>query len=76
MRSTRRRASRPADGHTVAVVVAAHVINPSLYSKMPFDAVADVAPVTLIATSPWVVVVTPSFDKYAKLVKQAGIQPE
>lgn len=50
----------PADGHSVVVVVAAHVINPSLYAKMPFDAVADVAPVTLIATSPWVVVVTPS----------------
>lgn len=50
----------PADGHNLVVVVAAHVINPSLYTKMPFDAVADVVPVTLIATSPWVVVVTPS----------------
>lgn len=49
----------PADGHTLVVVVAAHVINPSLYTKMPFDAVADVAPVTLIASSPWVVVVNP-----------------
>jgi tripartite-type tricarboxylate transporter receptor subunit TctC len=49
----------PPDGHNVAVVVGAHVINASLYAKMPFDPVADVAPVTLIATSPWVVVVTP-----------------
>ncbi len=49
----------PADGHTLVVVVAAHVINPSLLAKMPFDAIGDVAAVTLIATSPWVVVATP-----------------
>ena len=39
----------PPDGHNVVVVVAAHVINASLQTKMPFDPVADVAPVTLIA---------------------------
>jgi tripartite-type tricarboxylate transporter receptor subunit TctC len=48
------------DGHNVVVVVAAHVINASLMAKMPFDPVADVAPVTLIARSPWVIVVIPS----------------
>jgi tripartite-type tricarboxylate transporter receptor subunit TctC len=50
----------PPNGHNVVVVVAAHVINASLQTKMPFDPVADVAPVTLIARSPWVVVMTPS----------------
>jgi tripartite-type tricarboxylate transporter receptor subunit TctC len=50
----------PPDGHNVVVVVAAHVINASLMAKMPFDPVADVAPVTLIARSPWVIVVIPS----------------
>jgi tripartite-type tricarboxylate transporter receptor subunit TctC len=50
---------QPPDGHALAVVVAAHVINPSLVAKMPFDAVNDVEPVTLIATSPWVIVVNP-----------------
>ena len=49
----------PADGHNVVVVVAAHVINASLQAKMPFDPVADVAPVTLIARSPWVIAITP-----------------
>ena len=49
----------PADGHNLVVVVAAHVINASLQSRMPFDPVADVAPVTLIARSPWVIVITP-----------------
>jgi tripartite-type tricarboxylate transporter receptor subunit TctC len=50
----------PPDGHTLAVVVAAHVINPSMVTKMPFDALNDVAPVTLIASSPWVIVVNPA----------------
>ncbi|HUN68592.1 MAG TPA: tripartite tricarboxylate transporter substrate binding protein [Burkholderiales bacterium] len=48
------------DGHNLVVVVAAHVINSSLQAKMPFDPVNDVAPVTLIARSPWVIVVTPA----------------
>jgi tripartite-type tricarboxylate transporter receptor subunit TctC len=64
----------PPDGYNVAVVVGAHVINASLQKTMPFDPVNDVSPVTLIATSPWVVVVTPSvpantlreFVSYAK----------
>jgi len=62
------------DGHNLVVVVAAHVINASLQASMPFDPVADVTPITLIARSPWVIVVTPSvpakdlreFVSYAK----------
>jgi len=62
------------DGHNLVVVVAAHVINTSLQANMPFDPVADVTPITLIARSPWVIVVTPSvpakdlreFVSYAK----------
>ena len=48
----------PPDGHNLVVVVAAHVINASLQKTIPYDPVADVAPVTLIARSPWVIVVT------------------
>ncbi len=67
----------PPDGHNVAVVVGAHVINASLYSKMPFDPVADVAPVTLIATSPWVVVVTPGIGAATlqDMIAQAKANP-
>lgn len=64
------------DGHNVAVVVAAHVINSSLVTKMPFDPVADVAPVTLIARSPWVIVVIPSLPSTLKeVVAQAKANP-
>jgi tripartite-type tricarboxylate transporter receptor subunit TctC len=67
----------PADGHTLVLVVAAHVINPSLYTKMPFDAVNDVAPVTLVASSPWVVVVNPEVPakNVRELIALAKAQP-
>jgi tripartite-type tricarboxylate transporter receptor subunit TctC len=48
------------DGHNLVLVVAAHVINSSLQKQMPYDPVADAAAVTLVARSPWVIVVTPS----------------
>jgi tripartite-type tricarboxylate transporter receptor subunit TctC len=56
------------DGHTLMLVVAAHVINPSLNKSMPFDVVKDFAPITLVAESPWVVVVNP--DVPANSVKE------
>src|SRR5260221_2544826 len=40
------------DGHTLAVVVGAHVVNGVLLSKMPFDPVNDCTPVSLLATPP------------------------
>jgi tripartite-type tricarboxylate transporter receptor subunit TctC len=49
----------PPDGHTVAMVVGAHVVNAVLQSKMPFDPVADTVAVSLVATSPWVLGVYP-----------------
>jgi tripartite-type tricarboxylate transporter receptor subunit TctC len=48
------------DGYTIMVVSTGFVVNPSLYAKVPYDAVKDFAPVTLVAVSPNVVVVNPS----------------
>ncbi|MBR1212042.1 tripartite tricarboxylate transporter substrate binding protein [Bradyrhizobium sp. JYMT SZCCT0180] len=48
------------DGYTLMVVSTGFVVNPSLYAKVPYDAVKDFAPVTLVAVSPNVVVVNPS----------------
>jgi hypothetical protein len=45
------------DGHTLLGNASIHVINPSLYPKANFDAIADFAPVTLLATVPLVLVV-------------------
>jgi len=48
------------DGYTIMVVSTGFVVNPSLYAKVPYDAVRDFTPVTLVAVSPNVVVVNPS----------------
>jgi tripartite-type tricarboxylate transporter receptor subunit TctC len=49
------------DGYTVFLAgVATHGINPNLRSKLPYDAVKDFQPVSLIASAPLIVVVHPS----------------
>ena len=45
------------DGHTLLINASLHVINPSLYSKMPHDPIKDFAPVSQIADVPLVLVV-------------------
>ena len=45
------------DGHTLLMAFTSHVTNPSLYQKLPYDAVRDFAPVTMIATMSNVLVV-------------------
>jgi tripartite-type tricarboxylate transporter receptor subunit TctC len=59
-------AKSPNDGHTLLMgTVGTHAINPSLYPKMPYDAVKDFAPVTLVAGVPNVLVINPaSAQKY------------
>lgn len=53
-------ARAPADGHTIVLGYIANVaIGPSLYDKLPFDPVKDYEPVTLLATSPNVLVAHP-----------------
>jgi tripartite-type tricarboxylate transporter receptor subunit TctC len=39
----------PADGYTLYVCYGTHTVNPSLYPKLPYDAIRDFTPVTLIA---------------------------
>jgi tripartite-type tricarboxylate transporter receptor subunit TctC len=46
------------DGYTILMgALSTHAVNPSLYAKMPYDAVADFAPITLVAVTPNVLVV-------------------
>ncbi len=49
------------DGYTILMgAVATHAINPTLYKKMPYDAAKDFAPITLLVSTPNVLVVNPS----------------
>ena len=48
------------DGYTLLATFASHALNASLYSKLPYDTERDFAPITLIATVPNILVITPS----------------
>jgi tripartite-type tricarboxylate transporter receptor subunit TctC len=57
-------AKSPPDGHTLLLgAVATHAINPTLYPRMPYDAVRDFAPITLVARVPNVLVANVDFTK-------------
>src|SRR5690606_25170886 len=47
------------DGFTLSVVSNNHVIYPSVYKTVPFDPIADITPITLIGSTPFVLVVNP-----------------
>ena len=54
-------AKAPADGYSIVMgAVATHAINPALYAKMPYDAVKDFQPITLVASTPNVLIVPPN----------------
>jgi tripartite-type tricarboxylate transporter receptor subunit TctC len=54
-------AKAPPDGYTMMMGLTANVaVNPALYPKLPYDPLRDFAPVTLIASAPYVLVVPPS----------------
>lgn len=54
-------ARSPGDGYTLFITtVGIHAIHPSLYSKLPFDAIRDFTPVTNLVMLPSVLTVHPS----------------
>ncbi|HTE14064.1 MAG TPA: tripartite tricarboxylate transporter substrate binding protein [Burkholderiales bacterium] len=61
-------AKSPADGYTLYVPFGTHTVNPSLYSKSPYDPIKDFTMVTLIAKQYNALVVHPSIP--AKSVKE------
>jgi tripartite-type tricarboxylate transporter receptor subunit TctC len=56
------------DGSTLGMVSNNHVINPAVYKKMPFDAINDVTPISVIGATPLVLVANPKLP--AKNVKE------
>lgn len=66
------------DGYTILMgTVATHGINKSLYAKMPYDPVKDFEPVSLVASTPSVLMVHPSVpvNSVAELVSHAKANP-
>ena len=50
----------PADGQTIGVVANTHVISPSVFKSLPYDALADITPIMVVGSTPFVVVVNPA----------------
>ena len=54
-------AKSPADGYALFLQdITTHAINASLYRRLPYDSVKDFTPVTLIASTPLMLIVHPS----------------
>lgn len=65
------------DGYTILVAINAHAINPGLRRKLPYDPIADFTPVTLIASTPYILVVHPSLPvrSVQELIRLAKSRP-
>jgi tripartite-type tricarboxylate transporter receptor subunit TctC len=69
--------SAPADGYTLLTCVTANAINASLYTKLNFNFIRDIAPVAGIYRFPMVLLVNPSvpIDRLAELIAYAKANP-
>ena len=56
------------DGHTIVLIPSGHTVNASLYKKLPYDSIRDFSPITLVGSSPLLLVVHPTLP--AKSVKE------
>jgi tripartite-type tricarboxylate transporter receptor subunit TctC len=53
-------AKSPTDGYTLFMGAGAHALAPSLFKKLPYDITKDFAPISLAATSTYVLALNPS----------------
>lgn len=65
------------DGNTLLMSFTSHAINASLYPKLPFDPLKDFTPLTMVSTSPSVLVAHPRIpaNTVKELVALAKAQP-
>ncbi len=71
-------ARSPADGYSIVMsTVSSHAIAPSVYRKMPYDPVADFAPITLTVLTPYIVTVNPQVpaQNLSELIALARSKP-
>ena len=66
------------DGYTLLFVSSPHSVNASLYPKLPYDTLRDFAPVSMVALSPYILVVHPSLParNVKELIALAKKQPD
>ena len=67
----------PPDGYTLIMVASGHATNPLLYSKIPYDTFKDFTPVSLLASSPNILLVRADspYKTLADLISAARAKP-
>jgi tripartite-type tricarboxylate transporter receptor subunit TctC len=65
------------DGYTLIVVASGHATNPFLYPKIPYDTFADFTPISLLASSPNILLVRADspFKTLGDVIAQARAKP-
>ncbi|MBC7779661.1 MAG: tripartite tricarboxylate transporter substrate binding protein [Proteobacteria bacterium] len=68
----------PADGHTFNIVATSFTVNPSAYTKLPYDSLKDFVGITRLVSNPLIICVHPSLPvKSVKdLVALARVRPD
>jgi tripartite-type tricarboxylate transporter receptor subunit TctC len=66
------------DGYTLLLVPTSHVINPSIYAKLPYDTERDFAPITMVASAAILMAVHPRVpaDTIVGFVEAAKARPQ
>ncbi|MEN5179076.1 tripartite tricarboxylate transporter substrate binding protein [Comamonas testosteroni] len=67
----------PKDGSTIGIISNNHVVNPSLYKNIPFDSISDITPITIIGSTPFVLVASPKLPvrNVQELIAHAKANP-
>jgi tripartite-type tricarboxylate transporter receptor subunit TctC len=67
----------PPDGYTLIVVASGHPTNPFLYPKLPYDTFKDFTPISLLASSPNILLVRADspFKSLGDVIAQARSKP-
>jgi tripartite-type tricarboxylate transporter receptor subunit TctC len=67
----------PPDGYTLIVVASGHATNPFLYPKIPYDTFKDFMPISLLASSPNILLVRADspFKTLGDMIAQARSKP-
>ncbi len=48
------------DGNTIGVISNNHAVNPSVFKKIPYDSLKDITPISVVGSTPFVLVVNPA----------------
>ena len=66
------------DGYTLLLAPTSHVINPSIYAKLPYDTEKDFAPITMVASAAILMAVNPRVpaDTVRGFVEAAKARPQ